>query len=74
MITSYQKTMQISYHVEELPEKTGYVAYCPVMKPVSVYGKTKEAVENKISEAIKLYLEKHPELKEQLGMLNLTQN
>ncbi len=58
--------MQITFRVEQLEGSTGYMAYCPSMKPVRVFGKTREEATRKIPEAIKLYLEKHPDLESQL--------
>ncbi len=40
----------------------GYVAYCPSMKPVRAYGKTRDQAAKKIQSAMKLY----PELKSKL--------
>ena len=62
--------MHITYKVEQLEGSDGYIAYCPSMRPVRVFGKTREEATKKIPEAIKLYIEKHPELKSQLESIN----
>lgn len=62
--------MQITYHVEHEEGSDVYIAHCPVMKPVSVYGKTEREVETKMKEAIKLYLDKHPEVLKDLHTTN----
>lgn len=62
--------MHITYKVEQLEGSEGYIAYCPAMRPVRVFGKTREEATKKISEAIKLYIEKHPELKTQLESMD----
>lgn len=54
--------MEITYHIKQLEGRTDYMGYCPVMKPVSVYGKTKEEVQKKMQQALSLYLKKHPDL------------
>ena len=56
--------MQIAYCVESDKKTDGFIAYCPVMKPTSIYAKTREEVASKISDVMKLYLQKHPEIKE----------
>lgn len=58
--------MQITYRVEPDEKTDGFIAYCPVMKPVSIYAKTREEVAPKIRGAIELYLQKHPEIEEKL--------
>lgn len=58
--------MQITYHVEPDEKTDGFIAYCPVMKPVIIYAKTREEVAPKIRDTILLYLEKHPEIEEKL--------
>lgn len=58
--------MQITYRVEPDEKAGGFIAYCPVMKPVSIYAKTREEVAPKIRDAIELYLQKHPEIEETL--------
>ena len=54
--------MQITYRVEHTPDSDEYIGYCPVMKPVSVYGTSEAEVEMKMKEAISLYLKKHPDI------------
>ena len=53
--------MQLNYNLEK-DGSSGYIAYCPVMKPVSVYGKTEQEAAEKLKEAIGLYLSKHPDI------------
>jgi predicted RNase H-like HicB family nuclease len=62
--------MHITYRVEQLEGSKGYIAYCPAMRPVRVFGKTREEATRKIPEAIRLYIEKHPELKTQLESID----
>ena len=54
--------MEVTYQIKQLDGRTDYMGYCPIMKPVSVYGKTKDEVDKKMFIAISLYLEKHPNL------------
>jgi len=54
--------MQITYHIKKLEGREDYIGYCPVMKPVSVYGKTHAEVQEKMKQALGLYLKKHPEI------------
>ncbi|QLH04112.1 HicB family protein [Nitrosopumilus oxyclinae] len=58
--------MQITYRVEHDDKSDGFIAYCPVMKPVSIYAKTRDEVAPKIRDAIELYLQKHPEFQDKL--------
>lgn len=58
--------MQITYCVESDVKAGGFIAYCPVMKPVNIYAKTREEIKPKIRDAIVLYLKRHPEIKEEL--------
>ena len=66
VLTWYHTFNKITFQVEQLEESTGYIAYCRMMKPVRVFGKTRRQATSKIREAITLYLEKHPELKPQM--------
>ena len=54
--------MQITYRVEPDVKTGGFIAYCPVMKPVSIYAETQDEIEPKIRDAITVYLKQHPEL------------
>ena len=54
--------MEITYHIKQLEGRDDYMGYCPVMKPVSVYGKTEDEVKEKMQDALEMYLKKHPEL------------
>lgn len=58
--------MQISFRVEHDKETGDYIAYCPVMKPVSVYGKSEKEVSTKLMDAIHLYVKKHPDVLEDI--------
>ncbi len=58
--------MQITYHVEPDVKTDGFIAYCPVMKPVSVYAKTEKEIAPKMRNAIAVYLKQHPEVAEKL--------
>ncbi len=63
--------MQITYRVEHDEKTDGFIAYCPVMKPVSIYAKTKEEIIPKIRNAIELYLQKHPEREMQIETIEM---
>ena len=52
--------MQLSYLMKKL-DSGGYMAYCPAMKPVKVFGKTKDEASKKLIHVAKLYLESHPD-------------
>jgi len=54
--------MQITYQIKQVKGRDDYMGYCPVMKPVSVYGKTIKEVEVKMQQALGLYLKKHPDM------------
>ena len=57
--------MKITYKIDQLGN-AGYMAYCPSMKPVRVFGKTRDEAKRKFPIAIKLYFKKHPDLVKQL--------
>ena len=63
--------MQITYCVESDKKTDGFVAYCPVMRPVSIYAKTRDEVAPKIRDAMELYLQKHPEIKEKIQTIEM---
>ena len=58
--------MQFSYMVEKL-DTGGYMAYCPVMKPVIVYADKKEDLSKKIHIVAKVYLKRHPDIAKKLN-------
>ena len=62
--------MHITYHIKQLVgedgDVDGYIAFCPSMEPVTVFGKTVESATTKIETAMKLYLKQHPELHDEL--------
>jgi len=53
--------MQYTYQMKTL-ESGGYMAYCPAMKPVSVFGKTEEDAVKKLDIAVALFVKRHPEI------------
>jgi len=53
--------MQYTYQMKTL-EGGGYMAYCPAMKPVSVFGKTEEDAVKKLDIAVSLFVKRHPEI------------
>lgn len=53
--------MEYTYQMKML-ESGGYMAYCPAMKPVSVFGKTEEEATKKLGIAVALYVKRHPEI------------
>ena len=54
--------MQITYRVEPDVKTGGFIAYCPVMKPVSIYAKTEKEIAPKMKDAIAVYMKLHPEI------------
>ena len=44
--------MQITYHVEPDEKTGGFIAYCPAIKPASIYAKTQEEIAPKMKAAI----------------------
>ena len=62
--------MEVTYKIEGLQDSDGFLAYCPYIKPLRVFGRTREIAVKKFSEASKLYLKKHPEL-EQLDIVTI---
>ena len=44
--------------------ETGYIAQCPDMPPVIVFGKTEKEATDKLDVVAKLYVARHPEIKE----------
>lgn len=52
--------MKVKYRVDKVPD--GFIAYCPSMKPVSIFAKTEKEIELKLIDAIELYLKMHPEI------------
>lgn len=58
--------MQVSYRVDHNEVTGDYIASCPLMKPVSVYGKSEREVASKMIDAIRLYLKKHPDALEKI--------
>lgn len=57
--------MDYTYEVEKL-ESGGYVAFCPAMKPVRVFGQTESEAQEKLEATVPLYIKRHPELKAKL--------
>ena len=47
------------------------MAFCPAMKPVSVFAKTEEEAAKKIHVAVKMYVRRHPEIMSTLRSSNL---
>ena len=65
--------MEYTYEVE--PIKTGgYVAFCPAMKPVRVFGQTEQEAQEKLEAVVPLYIQRHPELKAKLRVATLIEN
>lgn len=64
--------MDYTYEVEKL-ESGGYVAFCPAMKPVRVFGQTEEEAEKKLEATVPLYIKIHPELKSKLRVATLVE-
>ena len=62
--------MQIAYNVESL-KTGGYMAYCPAMKPVIVQGATEKEAEKKLLAVAKLYIDRHPEIRDTLRYSDL---
>lgn len=62
--------MQITYKIDKL-ETGGFMAYCSAMKPVIVQGETEEAAKQKLLLAAKMYVLRHPEIKDTLKVLEL---
>ena len=62
--------MEITYKIERLEDSDGFLAYCPYIKPLRVFGRTREIAKDKFSQATRLYLKKHPEL-EQLDTITI---
>lgn len=56
--------MKYIYKVKKV--KTGFIGYCPDMKPVSVFAKTKKELRPKLDACVELYVARHPEVKETL--------
>ena len=54
--------MQYTFQIEKL--STGFMAFCPDMKPVIVFGKTEKEATEKLDVAVKLYVARHPEIKD----------
>ncbi len=52
--------MDLTYRVEKL-KSGGFVAFCPTMKPVRVFGKTEDDASKKLISTAKLYLKRHPD-------------
>lgn len=65
--------MQITYKMEPL-KSGGFVAYCPAMEPVRVFGKTENEAAAKLIGAAKLYVAHHPEFEKSLKSSELTLN
>ena len=62
--------MQITYKLEKL-ETGGFMAYCPAMKPVIVQGETEEAAKEKLLLTARMYVDRHPEIKNTLKVSEL---
>lgn len=62
--------MQITYKLEKL-QTGGFMAYCPAMKPVIVQGETEEAAKEKLLQAAKVYVTRHPEILDTLKVSEL---
>ena len=52
--------MQYTFQIKQL--KKGYMAFCPDMEPVSVFGKTEEQAVKKLDVAVGMYVRRHPEI------------
>ena len=61
--------MQYTFQIKQL--KSGFMAFCPAMKPVSVFAKTEEEAAKKIHVAVKMYVRRHPEIMSTLRSSNL---
>lgn len=46
--------------------ETGYIAKCPDMPPVIVFGKTEKEATEKLDVVVKLYIARHPEIKDRM--------
>lgn len=64
------RIMQITYKLEKL-STGGFMAYCPAMKPVIVQGQTEQEASEKLLIAAKMYVDRHPEIRDSLKVLEL---
>ncbi len=62
--------IQYTFLVKPLGDR-GYMAFCPAMKPVSVFAKTEEEVIKKVDIAVKMYVHRHPDILGTLRSSNL---
>ena len=61
--------MQVSCQIERL-QSGGYMAHSDAMKPVVVQADTKDKVVEKFLSAARLYVQRHPEHKEEIASLD----
>ncbi len=60
--------MQLTYRIKKL-NSGGYVAFCPAMEPVKVFGKTEDEASKKLVSVAKLYLKAHPDFESSVKSL-----
>ena len=59
--------MEIMYDVKEDESGGGgFIASCPMMKPVRIYARTREEIPSKMKGAVTFYMKFHPELEERM--------
>lgn len=56
----------IHYRIVKNEDGT-FTGFCPTMKPVRFTGKTEDRVKDLVVKGIRMYIERRPEILEQLG-------